>query len=86
MAALYSNENFPLPSVLELRRLGHDVLTIQETGRADQAEPDEAVLAFAAEGRRILITLNRRHFIRLHNAGHPVRVSSSAPSIQTSWP
>jgi hypothetical protein len=70
MAALYSNENFPLPSVLELRRLGHDVLTIQETGRADQAEPDEAVLAFAAEGRRILITLNRRHFIRLHNAGH----------------
>lgn len=71
MAALYSNENFPLPSVMELRRLGHDVLTIQETGRADQAMPDEAVLAFAAEAHRILITLNRRHFIRLHNMGHP---------------
>ncbi len=53
MAALYSNENFPLPSVMELRRLGHDVLTIQETGRADQAMPDEAVLAFAAEAHRI---------------------------------
>lgn len=32
MARLYSNENFPLQVVEELRRLGHDVLTIQETG------------------------------------------------------
>jgi len=71
MAALYTNENFPLPPVLELRRLGHDVLTIQETGRADQAMPDEAVLAFAAGQRRVLVTLNRRHFIRLHHAGRP---------------
>ncbi len=71
MAALYSNENFPLPAVVELRLLGHDVLTIQETGRADRALPDEAVLAFAAEQQRILLTLNRRHFIRLHNAGKP---------------
>ncbi len=71
MAALYSNENFPLPAVLELRRRGHDVLTIQETGRADRATPDEAVLAFAAAQGRILITLNRRHFIRLHNVGQP---------------
>jgi len=36
MARLYSNENFPLPVVEELRRLGHDVLTIQETGKAEQ--------------------------------------------------
>lgn len=71
MAAFYSNENFPLPAVRELRRLGHDVLTIQETGRAEQAMPDEEVLAFAAEQNRILITLNRRHFIRLHNTGRP---------------
>lgn len=71
MTALYSNENFPLPAVLELRLLGHDVLTIQETGRADRALPDEAVLAFAADQQRILLTLNRRHFILLHNAGKP---------------
>jgi hypothetical protein len=71
MAALYTNENFPLPAALELRRLGHDVLTIQETGRADRAMPDDAVLEFAAEQQRVLITLNRRHFIRLHNAGQP---------------
>jgi len=37
VARMYSNENFPLPVVEELRRLGHDVLTIQETGKAGQA-------------------------------------------------
>lgn len=66
MARLYSNENFPFPVVAELRRLGHDVLTIQETGRAGQAVPDEEVLAFARGEGRILVTLNRKHFIRLH--------------------
>lgn len=71
MAALYANENFPLPAVAELRRLGHDVLTMQETGRADRAMPDEEVLAFAAAQSRILITLNRRHFVRLHDSGQP---------------
>ena len=66
MARLYSNENFPLPSVDELRRLGHDVLTIQETGRAGQAMLDPEVLAFAVAEKRALLTLNRRHFIRAH--------------------
>ena len=66
MARLYSNENFPLPIIEELRRLGHDVLTIQETGKANQAVSDEDVLAFANKEQRILLTLNRRHFIRLH--------------------
>lgn len=69
MARLYSNENFPLPSVEELRRLGHDVLTIQETGKAGQATPDEDVLAFAISEKHILLTINRKHFIRLHNQG-----------------
>jgi hypothetical protein len=40
MAQLYSNENFPLPAVEELRLLGHDMLTIQETGKANQAMAD----------------------------------------------
>jgi hypothetical protein len=72
MARLYTNENFPLPVVQELRKLGHDVLTIQEAGEADHSIPDEDVLAFAREDHRALLTLNRRHFIRLHNAqpGH----------------
>jgi hypothetical protein len=66
MARLYANENFPLPVVEKLRALGHDVLTIQETGKADQALPDKEVLAFATREQRAVLTLNRLHFIRLH--------------------
>jgi hypothetical protein len=66
MAGLYSNENFPLPVVQRLRALGHDVLTIQETGKADQALPDKEVLTFAAQEGRAVLTLNRLHLIRLH--------------------
>jgi hypothetical protein len=66
MARFYANENFPLPVVEELRRSGHDVLTVLETGRAGQRIPDEDVLSFAVEDRRSVLTLNRRHFVRLH--------------------
>jgi hypothetical protein len=69
MARLYSNENFPLPVVEHLRALGHDVLTVQETGKADQAWPDSDVLAFATKENRSILTLNRLHFIRLHRSG-----------------
>ena len=68
MSRLYANENFPHPVVLELRRLGHDVLTVQETGKADQALPDEAVLKLAADEGRAVLTINRLHFIRLHRS------------------
>jgi hypothetical protein len=37
VARFYANENFPRPVVEELRRLGHDLLTIQETGRGGEA-------------------------------------------------
>ena len=66
MARLYSNENFPLPAVLRLRELGHDVLTIHETGRSGQQMSDAEVLDFATSEGRAVVTLNRRHFIRLH--------------------
>ena len=66
MARFYSNENFPLPVVEKLRELGHDVLTIQETGKADQALPDASVLEFATRENRAVLALNRLHFIRLH--------------------
>ncbi|MBI4481370.1 MAG: DUF5615 family PIN-like protein [Acidobacteria bacterium] len=68
MARLYANENFPLPVVEELRRLGHDVLTLSETGKAGQSVPDEDVLALARADNRAVLTLNRKHFIRLHGA------------------
>ena len=66
MARIYANENFPLPVVVELRKLSHDVLTVLEADKAGLAEPDEAVLAYACAESRILLTLNRKHFIRLH--------------------
>ena len=69
MARLYANENFPLPVVEALRELGHDAITVSETGKAEQSWPDEAVLEFAAQDDRALLTLNRKHFIRLHHQG-----------------
>jgi hypothetical protein len=68
LARLYANENFPMPVVEELRRLGHDVLTTQDSGKAQQSVPDDAVLAFSCGEHRAVLTLNRRHFIRLHRA------------------
>jgi hypothetical protein len=67
MARCYANENSPLPTVEALWCLGHDVLTTAESGRAGQAIPDADVLAFAVVEQRIVVTLNRRHFIRLHH-------------------
>jgi predicted nuclease of predicted toxin-antitoxin system len=63
VARLHANER----SVVEaLRRLGHDVVTIQETGKGGTATTDRDVLAFAiAEGRTVL-TINRRDFVHLH--------------------
>ncbi len=66
MARLYANENFPLPVVEELQRLGHDVLTVHAAGQAGMAVTDEAVLRFARAQGRAVLTFNRRHFIRLH--------------------
>lgn len=67
MARLYADENFPLPVVVELRNLGHDVLTADEAGQAGQSIPDSAVLGFATAQGRAVLTLNRRHFIGLHS-------------------
>jgi hypothetical protein len=66
VARLYANENFPLPVVEALRELGHDVITVAETGKAEQSWPEDAVLEFALQDDRALLTLNRKHFIRLH--------------------
>jgi predicted nuclease of predicted toxin-antitoxin system len=70
--ALYADENFPLRVVEELRRLGHDVLTALEDGRANQSITDNDLLARATEINRALLTLNRLDFKRLHRqiSGH----------------
>ena len=70
LARLFADENFPLPAVEALRRLGHDVLTVVEAGQAGQGITDAAVLAFAHALGRAVLTHNRKHFRNLHNAGH----------------
>jgi len=69
-ARLYSNENFPLPVVIALRALGHDVLTSFDAGKANDAIPDDEVLCFATANERAVLTHNRQDFIRLHRH-HP---------------
>ena len=71
MSRLYADENFDYPVVVVLRQLGHDVLTAQEAGQGGQAIPDPAVLAYATALDRAVLTLNRRHFKRLHRSGVP---------------
>jgi hypothetical protein len=70
LTRLYADENYPLRVVEELRRLGHDVLTAFEDGKANQAISDENLLARAIETGRAVITLNRVDFKRLHRQ-HP---------------
>jgi hypothetical protein len=54
MARLYADEDFYFPVVLELRQLGHDVLTVQEAGQSGGDDP--AVLAFATKDGRAVVT------------------------------
>jgi predicted nuclease of predicted toxin-antitoxin system len=68
MARIYADEQYPLPVVEFLRPLGHDVLTVQEAGKAGLGIPDEDVLAFAVTNERAVLTLNRGDFIRLHRS------------------
>ena len=69
MVKLYSNENFPMDIVRQLRQLGYDVLTSYEAGQANQGIPDEDVLTFATQNERAVITLNRDDFIILYSSG-----------------
>jgi predicted nuclease of predicted toxin-antitoxin system len=66
MARFYADEQFPFQVVELLRNVGHDVLTVQEAGNANQRIPDDQVLAFAVGQERTILTINRIDFIRLH--------------------
>ncbi len=46
--------------------MGHDVLTIQQTGKVEQSLRDEEVLNEASKVQRTVLTFNRKHFIKLH--------------------
>jgi hypothetical protein len=45
------------------------VLTVAEAGNAGQRIPDDAVLAYATQTVRAVLTINRRDFIHLHRQG-----------------
>lgn len=66
MAALYADEHVPTALVAALRALGHDVLTIQDDGLANQSTTDADVLDRATALGRAVLTNNRLHFHRLH--------------------
>ncbi len=68
MARLYADEQFPRIVVELLRNLGHDILTVQEAGKANQGISDEEVLAFAIRENRAVLTINRSDFIQFHNS------------------
>ncbi|MEG3843466.1 DUF5615 family PIN-like protein [Microcoleus sp. herbarium14] len=84
MARLYADEQYPYPVVELLRALGHDVLTVQEAGRANQKIPDPDVLAFATSEKRAVITENRKDFFRLHRI-QPLHAGIIACTNDRNW-
>jgi hypothetical protein len=75
MALLYADEDFDYSVVESLRRLGHDVLTVQEAGR--RGGNDTQVLADATAAGRTVRTDNRWDYERLHrkNSNHAGMIS-----------
>ena len=68
MANLYADENVPARLVAKLQKLGHDVLTALQDGRANQSIDDDDVLSRATTLVRCVLTNNRRHFHKLHKS------------------
>jgi len=66
VALLYADEHVPRVVTEALRSLGHDVLTVQDDGRANQGVPDPDVLTRAIELGRTVVTNNRKDYHRLH--------------------
>ena len=71
MAILYADEDFSGPVVVELRQLGHDVLSAHDAGQANQGFSDAQQLVFAISLGRAVLTHNRWDFIRLHKRVRP---------------
>jgi predicted nuclease of predicted toxin-antitoxin system len=71
MARLYADEDFPKPVVVWLRKLGYDVLTVQEAGRGGKGRLDHEVLADAVADGRAVLTHNHLHYKRLHAHHQP---------------
>ena len=68
MARLLADEDVALPVVERLRDLGHDVVTLLDLGQANLGVGDDVLLELARKDGRALVTMNRKHFKRLHQA------------------
>ncbi|NUM55492.1 MAG: DUF5615 family PIN-like protein [Candidatus Hydrogenedentes bacterium] len=66
MARLFADENLPILVVTALRLLGHDIRTAHESVSAIAGCSDRAILNHASTDAPAVVTLDRRHFIRLH--------------------
>jgi hypothetical protein len=64
--------------------LGHDVLTSHDIGKSGLSIPDLEVLAYATETHRILVTLNRKHFVHLHQS-HPDHAGLIVCTVDTNF-
>jgi hypothetical protein len=62
----YLDQHYPGPVTQGLRRLGIDVLTVQEAGRCGLPDPDQ--LAFATTEERVLVTFDS-DYLALHQYG-----------------
>lgn len=63
MMLLHADENIPVELIRVLQGLEYDITTAEHAGIGIS---DAAVLAYATSKRRVVITFNRRDFIRLH--------------------
>jgi hypothetical protein len=72
MARLLADEAFPRPVMIELQRLGHDIIGLEETGRLSRWSLDDEVLRVVISSKRALLTLDRG-FVSLlgERAQHP---------------
>lgn len=60
-----ADENFPLPTILELRKHGYDIITAEQAGLLSAR--DLEYVRYCNENSRILLTLNKKHFIKPDN-------------------
>jgi hypothetical protein len=60
VARFLADENFSYPVTEELRRLGHDVATMSDLGKANQSVSDEDVLSMGIAEWRTVLSHNRR--------------------------
>ena len=66
MGRFFADEDFDSEIGTALARLGHDLDGVVRRGLGNNGTTDDEVLALAAGEGRILLTHNRRHFVRLH--------------------